>query len=272
MTLDKVKVYLDGKMVVFATENDVLIASVPPGQFRIKPTDGDGFAFEDLVNNKTIAAVKDYDDVLNAAGATYGANQAAVLTALNAFAGFNQGGGGAILTNFYAPSQYHLMTGEGGKLANVFATPANSFYVRKIKVLDNISVTGLTIEVTAGLVGNAVAGVYSLNDVGLPSNLLFQINGEFDLSVTGIQEVALVDDYELSAGAYAVAYHASGAATTRSISRPVPTWGQSKTSIAGENSWIQQAAAYNATMPSSFPTSTVSVSVTQAAAVLFSLV
>lgn len=95
MTLDKVKVYLDGKMVVFATENDVLIASVPPGQFRIKPTDGDGFAFEDLVNNKTIAAVKDYDDVLDAAGATYGANQAAVLTALNAFAGFNQGGGGA---------------------------------------------------------------------------------------------------------------------------------------------------------------------------------
>jgi hypothetical protein len=265
MTLDKVKVYLDGKMVVFATQTDELIASVPPGQFRIKPTDGDGFAFEDLVNNKTIAAVKDYDDVLNAAGATYGASQADVLTALNAFVGFKQGGGGAILSNFYAPSQYHLLTGEGGKLANVFATPANSFYVRKIKVL-------VTIEVTAGLVGNAVAGVYSLNDVGLPSNLLFQINGEFDLSVTGIQEVALVDDYELSAGAYAVAYHASGAATTRSISRPVPTWGQSKTSIAGENSWIQQASPYNATMPATFPTSTVSVSVTQAAAVLFSLV
>lgn len=93
MTLDKVKVYLDGKMVVFATQTDVLIASVPPGQFRIKPTDGDGFAFEDLVNNKTIAAVKDYDDVLDAAGATYGANQAAVLTALNAFVGFKSGGG-----------------------------------------------------------------------------------------------------------------------------------------------------------------------------------
>ena len=272
MTLDKVKIYLDGKMVVFATENDVLIASVPPGQFRIKPTDGDGFAFEDLVNNKTIAAVKDYDDVLNAAGATYGANQAAVLTALNAFSGFNQGGGGAILTNFYAPSQYHLMTGEGGKLANVFATPANFLFSRKIKVLDNISVTGLTIEVTTALAGNAVAGVYSLNDVGLPSNLLFQINGEFDLSVTGIQEVGLVGDYDLNIGAYAVVYHASSAATTRSISRPLPTWGQSKTSIAGENSWIVQSTAYNATMPSAFPTPSISTSQTQAAAVLFSLV
>jgi hypothetical protein len=46
MTLDKVKIYLDGKMVVFATETDVLIASVPPGQFRIKPTDGDGDSSE----------------------------------------------------------------------------------------------------------------------------------------------------------------------------------------------------------------------------------
>lgn len=173
---------------------------------------------------------------------------------------------------YYITSQYHLLTGEGGKLANVFATPANFLYARKIMVLDNVTVDKLVVEVTAAVAGSAVAGVYSIDEDGFPGKLLFQTGIEFNLGVTGIQEVTLNNKYNLDAGSYAVVYHGSSAATMRTISRPVPTWGQSKTLIQGENSWIVESLPYSSTLPTTFPSSTVSTSVAQATAVLFNLV
>lgn len=271
MVLEKVKIYLDGTMLrLESTDEDFLNRSMPTGSLQVI-NQGQGFTFEDIRSGELICSVDSFDDVLDAAGATYGATQDDVLTALNAFINFKQGGGGAIFENFYKKSQYHLMTGEGGRISNVFATPANILYLRKIKVLDDVTVTGLVIEVTAGLLGSAVAGVYSIDADGNPDSLLFQTSGQFDLNITGIQEVSLAQNYALSAGTYAVAYHASSAASTRSISRPLPSWGQNKTNLVGENNFITAASAYSSTMPAVFPSATVSVSVTQAAAVLFSL-
>jgi hypothetical protein len=247
MTLDKVKVYLDGKMVVFATQTDELIASVPPGQFRIKPTDGDGFAFEDLVNNKTIAAVKDYDDVLDAAGATYGANQADVLTALNAFVGFKSGGGVGIADSyrniaqrFYTPNSF----------ANT-SILANNLYTFKIKVENTVQITEFTINInTPAVSGNAVAGLYSLGTDGEPSELIVQTSTPFDLSVSG-QQVSVITTTEIQAGFYCIAYLADTAATLRAFNGDYPNFGGGFGGFMYAR--LLTALAYSATLPASHP-------------------
>ena len=271
MVLDTVKIYLDGTMLRFESDDpEFFTRATPTGRVDIV-FQGNGFIFTDVVQETVICSVKDFDDVLDAGGSPYGASQDAVFTALNAFSNFKTGGGGDLLGDFYKTSQYHLMTGQGGRISQSFGTPANSYYLRKIKVLDTVTVQGLAIEVITPILGNAVAGVYALDENGSPSNLLFQTNGEFDLGLSGVQEISLASNFELKAGAYAVGYIGSSAAVTRSISRPLPSWGQDKTLLSAENNWIQSTAPYSPTMASVFPTDIVSVSVTQATAVLFSL-
>lgn len=94
MVLDTVKIYLDGTMLRFESDDpEFFTRATPTGRVDIV-LQGNGFIFTDVVQETVICSVKDFDDVLDAAGAVYGASQAAVTTALNAFLNFKQGGGG----------------------------------------------------------------------------------------------------------------------------------------------------------------------------------
>ena len=66
---------------------------LPKGQATIKPWGPSGFVFENIITGDVIAFVSEYDDILDSAGAAYGATQLDVITALAAF--FFELGGGA---------------------------------------------------------------------------------------------------------------------------------------------------------------------------------
>jgi hypothetical protein len=67
---------------------------LPKGQATIKPWGPSGFVFENIITGDVIAFVSEYDDILDSAGAAYGATQLDVVTALAAFF-FELGGGAA---------------------------------------------------------------------------------------------------------------------------------------------------------------------------------
>jgi hypothetical protein len=94
MVLDTVKIYLDGTMLRFESDDpEFFTRATPTGRVDIV-LQGNGFIFTDVVQETVICSVKDFDDVLDAGGSPYGVSQAAVTTALNAFLNFKQGGGG----------------------------------------------------------------------------------------------------------------------------------------------------------------------------------
>jgi hypothetical protein len=95
MVLDTVKIYLDGTMLRFESDDpEFFTRATPTGRVDIV-LQGNGFIFTDVVQETVICSVKDFDDVLDAGGSPYGVSQDAVFTALNAFSNFKTGGGGA---------------------------------------------------------------------------------------------------------------------------------------------------------------------------------
>jgi len=95
MVLEKVKLYLDGTMLRFESEDeDFRTRSVPTGRIEAA-FQGDGFTFTDVVQETLVCSVDSFDDVLDAAGATYGASQEDVAVALNVFLNFKAGSGGS---------------------------------------------------------------------------------------------------------------------------------------------------------------------------------
>jgi hypothetical protein len=94
MVLDTVKIYLDGTMLRFESDDpEFFTRATPTGRVDIV-LQGNGFIFTDVVQETVICSVKDFDDVLDAGGSPYGVSQDAVFSALNAFSNFKQGGGG----------------------------------------------------------------------------------------------------------------------------------------------------------------------------------
>lgn len=94
MVLDTVKIYLDGTMLRFESDDpEFFTRATPTGRVDIV-FQGNGFIFTDVVQETVICSVKDFDDVLDAGGSPYGVSQDAVFTALNAFSNFKTGGGG----------------------------------------------------------------------------------------------------------------------------------------------------------------------------------
>ncbi len=93
MVLEKVKLYLDGTMLRFESDDeDFRTRSTPTGRVEAA-FQGEGFTFTDVVQETLICSVDSFDDVLNAAGATYGATQEDVAVALNVFLNFKAGSG-----------------------------------------------------------------------------------------------------------------------------------------------------------------------------------
>ena len=84
---------------------------------------------------------------------------------------------------------------------------------RLIVVESDITIDEMAIHVTSGAVGNLVAGVYSVHQIGYPSDKLFQVPTEFDLSITGVQSISLTTPYLLKKGTYAVLELSSSSAT-----------------------------------------------------------
>ena len=94
MVLNKVKLYLDGTMLRFESDDpDFFTVSTPTGRVQAM-VQGQGLVFTDVVHETLICTVDSFDDVLDAAGAPYGATLEAVTVALNAFLNFKTGGGG----------------------------------------------------------------------------------------------------------------------------------------------------------------------------------
>ena len=94
--MEQIKVYLDGTMVAFTTVDDVPLESYPRGWVVLQPLGTVGFTFTDADSNKVLYQIADFNNILDATGSPYGVTQLAVFSALNAFLGFNSGGGGGI--------------------------------------------------------------------------------------------------------------------------------------------------------------------------------
>ena len=98
---------------------------LPSGQATIKPWGTSGFLFENILTGDVIAFVAEYDDVLDSADATYGADQPAVFTALAVFF-FDVAGGGSSdlqtvlgLGNYSGPFDIDFRVGNGILFSNL---------------------------------------------------------------------------------------------------------------------------------------------------------
>ena len=124
MKYNKIKLYLDGTMLRFKNgETDTDIVSYPTGAIRAIPQNNTGFAFEEIRTGDIIAFVNSFDDVLDAAGATYGADQSAVITAINAFLNFKNGGGGGGFTPTTDVLQSQIVRFNSDTVANTKPLP-----------------------------------------------------------------------------------------------------------------------------------------------------
>ena len=94
--MEQLKVYLDGTMIAFTTVDDKPLQSYPRGWVVLEPLGTTGFTFLDADSNKTLYQVNGLDNILDITGTPYGVTQLDVFTALNAFLGFNSGGGGGV--------------------------------------------------------------------------------------------------------------------------------------------------------------------------------
>ena len=90
---NQLNVYLDGNMIAFFGDGE-FIFSRSRGQIDVQPEGSNGLSFMKVTNREQIAAVRNFNDVLDQSGTPYGATIEDTITALNQFLGFNTGGGG----------------------------------------------------------------------------------------------------------------------------------------------------------------------------------
>jgi hypothetical protein len=183
MVLENVKLYLDGTMLRFESDNpDFFTVSTPTGRVQAM-VQGNGLVFTDVIHETIICTVESFEDVLDAAGAPYGVTLEAVIVALNAFLNFKTGGGGTD-TNFantdlvLDENRLHDFDGNYMLLNSVgFTDPAST---EPAFILDPIG----------GLFGAAVVGFKSGLLSGVNTNILQQDDGGGLKTVISTQDPA----------------------------------------------------------------------------------
>lgn len=172
MVLNNIKLYLDGTMLRFESDDeDFKTLSVPTGRVQVE-NQGEGYVFTDVIHETIICSVANFADVLDAAGAPYGADQEAVNVALNVFLNFKTGGGGGTDTNFantdlvLDDNRLHDFDGKYMLLNSVgFTDPAStepSFILDPIGGLFGTSVVGFK----SGLLGSVNTTILQQDDGG----------------------------------------------------------------------------------------------------------
>jgi len=97
---NQLNVYLDGNMIAFYGDGE-FVFSRSRGQIDVQPEGSNGLAFMKVTNREQIAAVRNFNNVLDKNGSPYGTTIEDTITALNQFLGFNTGGGGGTGDNIY---------------------------------------------------------------------------------------------------------------------------------------------------------------------------
>jgi len=129
---------------------------------------------------------------------------------------------------------------------------ANYLRARLIVVESDVTIDEMAIHVTSGAVGDLVAGVYSVDQTGYPSDKLFQVPTEFDLSITGAQSISLTTPYLLKKGTYAVLELSSASATYVRID-PANLVNLRFDNLQTEQNVFGNSLTYTSTLPGTSP-------------------
>ena len=250
MVLEKVKIYLDGTMLRIESDDpDFKNRSLPTGRMEAIEQ-GAGYTFVDGYHDTLLCSVDSFDDVLDAAGAVYGASQAAVTTALNAFLNFKQGGGGGALTYVKSLEQDFYFQ----RVLNIAGQSGDSFIGQPLNIFENVTIEGATIEITTAGTGVALVGIYDLDDNGVINNLLAVTASEYDGTVTGLQTINFASPLNLSAGSYATVFTRDnvGLSPIFRVNNVInPPFGVNGTTTYTRYTGIR---AYDGTLPATAPT------------------
>ena len=192
MVLEKVKLYLDGTMLRFESDDeDFRTRSTPTGRVEAA-FQGEGFTFTDVVQETLICSVDSFDDVLDAAGATYGATQEDVAVALNVFLNFKAGSGSTDYVELVALNAGSLdFTGIGAAFSgSVDLTGLDSNFANTDLTLDDnrshdfdgkymlLNSTGFTSPVSTepAFILDPLGGLFGTPIVGIKNGILSGIN------------------------------------------------------------------------------------------------
>lgn len=277
---NQLRVYEDGGLIVFADASGTVFTSEPKGSVRVKSPSG-GMCFENIQTGDEIASVAAPGDVRDATGTAYGANFAAVLTALGAFFFIDSGGGtaadvaydnansGLSASNVQAaidelaadeiftrrPGLHNF--NRGGTPSGIVQVNDGVFVAFGFEVLGKQTVSELMIEVTnAAAAGTKfVVGIYKNNN-GLPGEKITQ-TGAFAGDLVAVQTLPFAKPVELRPGLYFYCIMSNAAnmyCRALQAANMIPAFGYSSTTSAPLTRGLSGAYAYNATMPSSAPT------------------
>lgn len=122
-----------------------------------------------------------------------------------------------------------------------------------ITIEKDISIDRLSINVSTGVAGNSVFGVYDLDANSYPNNLIVS-TGVNDNSVTGLQNTAV--SQTLTAGNYFACYNSSSAATFRALTASDLTNTANPNGVMSGTSplsGLTVAYVYTGTLPATFP-------------------
>ena len=161
---------------------------------------------------------------------------------------------GGYVTGRYYPGFYFYQSGT-----NAFA--ADTIYGHTFLIADAVTLTGITINVTAtGTASNARIGIYNMEN-GIPTTLVAD-SGTLDVSTTGVKEAVISET--LDPGAYCMCAVMDGTVTmTRAVNHTsaISGYATGQTSATGSSAFIVFTASHTfAAVPASYPTVTIGVS------------
>jgi len=139
-----------------------------------------------------------------------------------------------------------------GRSLNVSGQTPNSFITFPISILGEVTIQGLTIELTTVGTGNALVGIYDTDSNGDAGSLLDVVTSEYDLTITGQQTINFATPLKLSVGTYNVAFTRDGSGGLFRVSNIVDfSYGVNGTTIYQRSS---VARTYDGTLPTTAPT------------------
>lgn len=140
---------------------------------------------------------------------------------------------------------------------------ANLLVASKIYIPFDFTLNILYLRYSASVAGASVLGLYSIGTDGDPDELLIQTPTEYNTAVTSSQGVSITPTL-FKKGYYAVVYHSNVTNSINAFSNAsnFPNWGSVSTILATNVfGTITAPLTYTGTLPTVFPTGTLSVSV-----------
>lgn len=166
----------------------------------------------------------------------------------------NGGGGTANFEYLSDPGAFHTLQGDISPNIGQGAQGV-TLVAQLIRPLGDFTISNISINIISGVIGNAVVGIYDINNSGYPDNKLTQTT-QFNTNVTGLQTIT-IPNFQLKGGTnYAVVFQCSSPIPNMQRFGYLSTntgliWGTD--GVSTKYGLLNIANIYSATLPNVFP-------------------